>query len=163
MTTRGPGRRSFRRGSKRPTTWFNQGVDLQTLAGSTSLTSDLMPAVLLPEGYVSGYTILRLLLRLTYAATVVTDVVNALFALYVATRQSLTTPPNLNADLLDYYVFTGLQATTTGVVQSLTVPLDIRTKRRIRGEDRTVFLRVTNNEVTAMQIGVEARLLLTRS
>ena len=163
MTTRSRGRRSFARAPKKPMIWFNNGVDLQSLAGSTSLTSPLIPAGIFPDAYIAGFTILRLILTLTHAPLVALDVVNAVAAVYVATRGSLTVPPNLNASNLDYYLYTGLQSPAAGAIQGVRTPYDIRSKRRIRGSDRELFFRVTNNEVTAMQIGMEVRMLCTPS
>jgi len=163
MTQRGRGRRSFRRAPRAPMSWFNDGIDVQNLAGSTSLTSELMQTAVLPEGFISGMTILRLLVRISFAAQAAADVVNAIAAFYVATRPSLTTPPNLNADLLDYYLFAGLQAPTTAGAVAHSQVYDIRSMRRIRGEDRGLFFRVTNNEVTGIQVGMEMRALLRKS
>ena len=161
MTTRGRGRRSFSRAPKRITTWFNNGVDMQDLAGSTSITAPLLSAGVIPEGYITGMTILRLILRITFGSDAVAEVVNALAAFYVGTRGSAATPPDLNADLANYYFFCGLQAgTVVSVVGSNIVEADIRTRRLIRGEDTDLFFRVTNNEVTGMQVGMECRMLL---
>jgi len=99
----------------------------------------------------------------TYAAGVATDLVNALFAFYTATRNALTVPPNLNADFLDYYLLGHLKAGISGGTPTLTQMFDIRSKRRIRGEDRGMFFRVTNNEVTAMQVGMGYRALLMKT
>ena len=144
--------------------WYNNGLDMQNLAGSTSATSQMLALGTMPEGFVSGLTILRLIGRVTVAAQAAINVVNALFAFYVATRPSLTTPPNLNADFLDYYLFGGIQIPQTGGEEHvLTIPFDIRTARRVRGEDRGLFFRITNNEVTGLQFGVEARFLLMKS
>ena len=116
----------------------------------------------MPEGYSAGLTILRLIVKVVFAAQSAADVVNALLAFYVAVRPGIVEVPNLNADLLDYYLFSGLQApATAGAAQSAQV-FDIRSKRRLRG-DRDLLLRVTNNEVTGMQIGVETRFLLQQS
>ena len=101
---------------------------------------------------------------ITYAASSATNLVNALSAFYVATRNALTTPPDLNADLLDYYMYTGLQAPINPAGGSPSQQrFDIRTARRIRGEDRTLMFRATNNEVTDMQLGMEFRALLKKS
>ena len=103
-----------------------------------------------------------MLLLIKYAATAGVDIVNAITALYVGTRGSAPTPPDLNADLANYYYYAGLQAPPSGGagVATQTVQADIRSKRIIRGEDTDLFWRVTNNEVTAMQVGLELRLLV---
>ena len=162
MTQRSRGRRSFRRGSKPVMLWFNNGVDTQTLAGSTSITAPLLTAGVLPTSYLHGMTILRLILAITYAAVAGTDFVNALTAFYVGTRGSAPTPPDLNADLANYYYYAGLQnpRSQTANVNPQKLVADIRTKRSIRGEDTDLFWRVTNNELTAMDVGMEVRMLL---
>ena len=106
-------------------------------------------------------TILRLLLTFTYAAKAGADFVDALAALYVGTRGTAGLPPDLNADLANYYYFTGLQSTTSGARQNLRTVADIRSKRVVRGEDTDLFARVTNNDALAtMEIGFECRMLL---
>jgi len=160
MTTRGRGRPSRARAPKRIMTWFNNGLDTQTLAGSSSVTVPLLTAGVIPEGYITGMTILRLLIRLTYSANATLQIVNALVAFYVGTRGSAATPPNLNADLANYYYFGGLQSVAETALRTQQVAVDVRTKRNIRGEDTDLFFRCTNNEVTAMQIGMECRMLL---
>jgi hypothetical protein len=143
-------------------TWFNNGLDLGNLAGSTSVTVPLLAAGIIPEGYIAGMTILRLILKIMYSAGTGAALVNALAAFYVGTRGSAATPPDLNADLANYYYFVGLQApvTITSAINPIVVEKDIRTKRLIRGEDTDLFFRVTNNEVTTMQVGMECRMLL---
>ena len=161
MTTRGRGRQSRSRGPKRIMTWFNNGLDLADLAASTSSTTPLLTAGVIPEGYIAGMTILRLILKITFMPDAVSEVVNALAAFYVGTRGSAGTPPNLNADLANYYYFTGLQCgAVASVVGANVVTADIRTRRLIRGEDTDLFFRVTNNEATGMQVGMECRMLL---
>ena len=141
-------------------TWFNNGVDTQNLAGSTSITAPLLSAGVIPEGYIAGMTILRLILRLTFAPDALAEVVNALAAFYVGTRGSAATPPNLNADLANYYYFVGCQANPgIATLESKVITADIKTKRNIRGEDTDLFFRVTNNEVTGMSFGMECRML----
>jgi len=102
--------------------------------------------------------------RVWFSAVAIADVINALFAFYVATRNALTVPPNLNADQLDYYLYGGLQSgTSVGGTQTYSQMFDIRSGRRIRGEDRSLLFRVTNNEATAMQVGMEYRALMQKS
>ena len=108
-------------------------------------------------------TILRLLFRISFAAATVTNVVNCLTAFYVGTRGSQGTPPDLNADIANYYYFGGAQlaASPAGTVGNTGfIEKDIRTARIIRGEDTELFFRISNNEVTGMQFGVETRMLL---
>ena len=104
-----------------------------------------------------------MIIKIGVAAAAAADLVNAVTAIYVGVRGTAATPPNLNADLLDYYLYSGLQLGVAGVGTPTTVhSFDIRTKRRLRG-DRDLFWRITNNEVTPLQIGMEGRFLLSLS
>ena len=163
MTTRRAGRRSASRAARRPMAWFNNGSDMQTLAGSTSITFPLLPPGTLPAGYSSGMTVLRLIVRVTSAAVNVLEVVNAIYAFYVTIRPGIVEVPNLNADLLDYYLLGQIEIPSTPVGTIPTVQsFDIRTARRLRG-DRDLLFRITNLETTPMQIGMSMRVLLTPS
>jgi len=142
--------------------WFNNGTDLESLAGSTSRTFAMLPLGAIPDGYSAGMTILRMIGVITYAASVATDLVNAVSAIYVARRGTTGLPPNLNADLLDYYYYRGLQAPISGGAPGREALFDIRSKRKLRG-DRELIFRVTNNEVTSMQVGLEIRFLMQQS
>ena len=162
MTTRGRGRRSSSRGSKPIMLWYNNGVDLQSLAASTSITAPLLTTGVIPEAYLHGMTILRLILRIAFSQGATNAIVNAVTAFYVGTKGTAGLPPNLNADLANYYYYGGLQlplANQSGSPGRI-LEADIRTKRRIRGEDTDLFWRVTNNEATDMQVGMEMRILL---
>ena len=164
MTTRGATRRSSRRAVRKPTAWYNDGIDLQSLAASTSLTAPLFQSSTLPEGFLSGFTVVRLIATIAFGPSTAATIVNAVGALYVATRDSLTTPPNLNADLLDYYWYGDLQSPSTVVgAPTQRVEIDLRSARRVRGEDRGIFFRVTNNEATLMQVGIGLRAVIQRS
>ena len=142
--------------------WFNNGLDATPLAGSTSITTPLLIAGVIPPSYLHGLTILRMILRVVWAASEPTNVCNALAAVYVGTRGTAGLPPDLNADLANYYWFAGLQSVIVSVDPTATQVMerDIRSKRIIRGEDTDLFFRVTNNETSAMNVGFECRFLL---
>ena len=87
-----------------------------------------------------------------------------LAALYVATQNSLTVPPNLNADLLDYYWFQGIGTLDGGGTIPQRYDVDLRSARRVRGEDRALFFNIVNNDlVNAMEFSLEVRMLLKKS
>ena len=164
MTTPRGGRRSSRRAVRRPTSWYNDGFDLQSLAGSSALTVPLFQSSTLPEGFLAGFTVLRLIGSVVYGPSTAATILNAVVAIYVATRQSLTTPPNLNSDLLDYYYYKDIQSPSTPVgAPTMQQDFDLRSGRTVRGEDRGIFARVTNNETTLMQVGISFRALLVRA
>ena len=145
--------------------WFNNGLDPQTLAPNTSATTDLTTgAPPFPAGFQSGFTILRCLVTLLIAPSVSNAAAFGLAALYVATQNSLTVPPNLNADLLDYYWFQGVHSLDGGGTIPQRYDVDLRSSRRVRGEDRALFFNLVNNDlVNSLEFGLEVRMLLKKS
>jgi len=108
-------------------------------------------------------TVLRMILRIACAATAVVDDIDTIFATYVNPRPGIVEVPNLNADLLDYYLYGHLfYPTTVGIVESHEQVFDIRSKRKLRG-DRDLMFRMTNNLATAVRVGLGVRYLLTPS
>ena len=104
-----------------------------------------------------------MILKIAYAATAVGDDVDVIAATYVNPRPGIVEVPNLNADLLDYYLYTQLQsAAPTAGTPTTVQDFDIRSKRRLRG-DRDLMFRIVNNLATAVKIGVGVRYLLTPS
>ena len=157
--------RSRSRGPKPIMAWFNNGLDPQTLAANTTATADMTTgSPPFPAGFQSGFTILRLILTLVIAPSVSNAAALGLAALYVATQNSLTVPPNLNADLLDYYWFKGYQVPAGGGTFARNYDVDLRSARRVRGEDRALFFHIRNNDlVNPVEFGVEMRMLLKKS
>ena len=102
-----------------------------------------------------------MIVRVAYAATDVLDSVDALLATYVDVRPGIVEVPNLQAALLDYYLYTTLQQ-APGPTATQFQNFDIRSKRKLRG-DRDLMLRITNVFTTVLQIGVSVRYLLTPS
>jgi len=104
-----------------------------------------------------------MILRIACAATAVVDDIDTIFATYVNPRPGIVEVPNLNADLLDYYLYGHLfYPTTVGIVESHEQVFDIRSKRKLRG-DRDLMFRMTNNLATAVRVGLGVRYLLTPS
>ena len=166
MSTRSFTRRSRRGGARSSKAWYSNGVEQTTVAPGGGLTSNLFQVSTLPQGYLGGYTILRLILRLVVIPIAVAQANNWITAFYTDTDNGLTVPPNLNADQYDYYYLQGGGNGAALVApESQILDKDIRTARRIRGEDRTLMFRFENlsSSEGSVNFGVEFRALLTRS
>jgi len=143
--------------------WYNNGLDAVSLLGSTSLTTPLLNLGTIPTSYLAGMTILRMLILTRYVSTTVTSAVDALMAIYVATRGTASLPIDLNVANANYYYFTALQAMSNPggtIAPPYTDKADIRSKRIIANSERDLFLRITNNSSTSIQVAVQLRLLL---
>ena len=160
-TYRSSGRRS---GSKPVVAWYNDSVLVQSLNGTSQIVFDLFPAANLPVGYQSGFTVLRFLLKVTAASTAVLQAVNLAWGAYVYGRQAIGSPPDLILDHMDYYVRDGLHLPGDPVsTQPLTSSVDIRSARRIRGEDRSMHIQMRNTGANPLVFGLQWRALLKRS
>ena len=158
---RSSGRRS---GSKPVTSWFNDSVLIQSLGPTSQVVFDLTPATQLPEGFLSGFTILRFLLTVVGAPTAVLQTASLIWGAYVYGRAAIGSPPDLVLDNMDYYVRDELQVPSDPVNTPLIQKqVDIRTARRIRGEDRSVHIQMRNIGSTAAIFGLSWRMLLKKS
>ena len=165
-TTRRAPRSRGRSRSPRPTmTWWNNAIDPQSLAPNTTAVSQLtLLAPPFPDGYQSGFTILRLIVNLVVAPTIANAAVLGIAALYVGATGLLTTPPNLLTDLLDYYWHQHIQEPTGGGTAPRAYEVDLRSARRIRGEERRLLFQITNRDlVNSLEFGLATRMLLKRS
>jgi len=106
-----------------------------------------------------------MILQLTWGGSPAGIITNMLGAVFVATRASSASPPSLVSSLIDYYWHGTMASSSVGATNSPPQRelIDIRTKRRIRGEDRGAFMRVENQEAFVTQVGMRARFLLTPS
>jgi len=165
MTQRRRTSRSRSRGPRPTMAWFNNGLDPQTLSANTNVTSNLTGAhPPFPDGFQSGFTILRLLVNLAIAPSVTNAAVLGLAAIYVGVDNLISTPPNLNADLLDYYWFQELQTMPGGLNVGRQYEVDLRSARKVRGENRSLFFQMINNDlVNDLTFGLGVRMLLKRS
>ena len=166
MTTRrARGRSSFKRGPRPTMAWFNNGLDIQSLPANTNATSILTStAPPMPAGFPSGFTILRCLVKLVIKQDAAGVDAEGLAALYVAADGSLVTPPDLNADLMDYYWFQGIQVPSNTALLPKSYDVDLRSGRKVRGEDRGLIFQLLNTSlVNPLTFGLEVRMLLKRS
>ena len=142
--------------------WFhNQGVPAIVLPNSQS-TLELTPLSLLPGGLEGGFTCHRLIASLSLVPVGANLDVYGSMGVYVAPRAA--TAPNPITDNLDWYWhydFVERQA----ILNIVRHAVDIRTGRKVRGEDRTITATIFNNVGSATSIvwSIETRMWLTRS
>ena len=169
MTTKGSVRSSRgRRGrSTRSYAWFNnQSVPISNAPGVQGLF-DMLPLTGVPDGYQGGQTVMRMLLKVwARPAAVGFDSYGAL-GVYAGPRDSLVigAPPDPLTDLVDWYFHTSWYINQSTLMTELIVKEDIRSARKIRGEDRTLGFVIDPSGAsgTAITWSVSARLLLSRS
>ena len=169
MTTRRRGRSSSRRsGPRRQTAWFNVASVPAVIAIGGQAILDLLDAADIPDGYAGGLTVLRMILQtVMFPGVASTDVIGAM-GVAVMTRDALAAGavPDPIADLVDWYWLTHYRLLTQVTNEGDRLgPVDIRTKRAIRGEGRTLALVFDNSSSSGGSVGFEfsARLLLQRS
>ena len=168
MITRPPARRS-RRGSRRrtPTVWFNIGSVPATVVAGLKIVFDLLPVSELPAALLAGSTVLRMIGKYTILNQ--TDNVNVFgaYAVAVVTRAALAagSVPEPIGDLVDWYYHDGFNVRQEVNRDTREVTFDIRTARRIRGEDRTLMAICENSSasVSSLVFYTSMRLLMSRS
>ena len=136
-----------------------------SLAPGFQSTSDVTANSVIPIGFAGGYSIIRTILELTLAATTLASAVNAVFGLFAGTDQNLVTPPDPETDLIDWYLLKPVSWTSNAGEFIWRFNLDIRTGRRIRGEDRTMLLttKAALSNTSNIEFTADLRFLLGRS
>ncbi len=168
MTTRRRSRRSSGRSVRRPTEWFNNTSVPATLAIGGVAVFDLLPLGGLPPALEGGLTVMRMLgaFNVRVDADGATIIVG--MGVCVVTRDAFAAGaiPEPITDLVDWYFLKhthqqGLTATAR-IVRDY--EFDIRSKRRIRGVDRTLVAVIENSGISnaTVLVGVSTRLLLAR-
>ena len=152
-------------GSKMQKAWYNQHVVPTIVApGANSLGSLLVPGTM-PNGF-QVCTILRFIGRIRVFNITSGQENNGSIGFTVMRRDDLVAAdPDSSADLLDWYYLTrwsSWQLTTQGPGEQF--DFDIRTMRKIRGEDRSLVFSFVNesNSAGSVEYSVGVRLLLGR-
>ena len=170
MRRRSPRSRS-RRGPRRGLAWFNESFIPTAVAIGAESIVDLTPSAVIPDGYAGGFTVIRMIGQLELTSqTANSDVFGAL-GIMVASRSAVSLAgamPDPIIDLVDWYYHQHWFNNTASVgdmeAQGRTL-FDIRSARKIRGEDRTLAGVLVNNGASAAAIKwrLSVRLLLQRS
>ena len=166
MTTRRGSRRS--RGARAPrasTVWTNQGSISQNLAAGAEGIFDLLSLARLPATLEGGLTVLRMILRLGVRAQASNTTPLGAFGVSVVTRDAFSglAVPDPLTDLVDWYLWHGF-AMFDSDSAGREWNFDIRTARRLRGEDRTlVAVMEADATSSALTWDMDVRLLCRRS
>jgi len=155
------------RGSSTPTMWWNEQSANNLLAvGASSRFSLANPNnVNLPGTFQAGFTAVRMILNVIIRSEVLNQ---ANFGAYGVLVNTALSTIDAILDLYDYYVHRNwhvLQVAPTDLAQAEREDYDIRTARRVRGEQRSLDFVITNNAASggAIRWTVGARLLLKGS
>ena len=163
-----PGRRRTqptRRGTRRSTAWFNNSNTPLTIAAFASGVFDLLPLAGIPEGFGGGLTVVRMIGHLDVRSDQVNELVYSA-GIAVMTRDAFAAgaTPDPVSDLVDWYWLDSRFIRQTDI-EVVSTPFDIRTARKVRGEDRTLAFVIQNNGPGSANLAfmIHVRLLLMRS
>ena len=163
-----PGRtrsRPTRRGTRRSTAWFNNSNTPLTIAAFASGVFDLLPLAGIPEGFAGGLTVLRMIGHLDVRSDQTNELVySAGIALMTRDAFAAGATPDPVTDLVDWY-WLDSRFIRSSVLETVNTPFDIRTARKVRGEDRTLAFIIQNNGPGTANLAfmIHVRLLLARS
>ncbi len=127
---------------------------------------DITPLGLIPAGLEGGYTAKRLIGEARLGSTAVGpgNDINGAIGLYAGTRAGLLSPSNAVADLIDWWWNKPFSFQLGFAGDSFKVDIDIRSGRKIRGEDRTLIYTVANSLLSQqIRIYFAFRMWLSRS
>ena len=169
MTT--PRRRTSGRrrgaGSSTPTMWWNQQSAENILGAGASQSFQLANPTdaTMPGTFQAGFTVVRMILDVILRANANNQALFGAYGVFVNTALSAI---DTILDLYDYYVhqnWTQISVNANDTAQAYVRRYDIRTARRVRGEQRSLSFAITNNSGSAGSViwAVSARCLLKGS
>ena len=167
MTTprrRSPARRQARRSSTRTAWWNEQSVE-NTLTQGSSVRFPLVSALTstgLPKTWEAGFTVIRMILDVVVKAVNINLPVFGAFGVLVNTTQTVI---DVILDNYGYYLHQNYHAITSNAndnAQMYRKSYDIRTARRVRGDEPSLDFVITNNSGSSSPLiwSASARLLL---
>ena len=137
--------RSARRGSPRKQgAWFNSLSAPVAIAIGGQAIIDLTPLAGVPEGFGGGFTVRRMIGWFTGLAAAGNLTVTGALGIYVGDRDAFAAGAVADplVDLMDWYYLNGYTRRADVAAERSAPPLgefDIRSGRRIRGENRTLI------------------------
>ena len=148
--------------------WFNLSIPPQTVAIGAIAAIDLLPTAQIPVGFEGGLTVIRMIAQVNETGLLTGNNFFGAHAVYLLTRAALTALGIASPidDLVDWYYHKGYTSNALGPqLTPETDQVDIRTARRIRGNDRTLAFVMEVNGASQQSVSVSAnfRLLLARS
>ena len=124
----------------------------------------MTPQVTIPDGYGGGFTVVRMFGDLVYRNVTGSQELQIAFGVAVMTVDALVAGavPDPNTDLVDWYYHKRLYGFRANI-EAVSNPFEIRTARKIRGEDRTLGFVLDNIGANTLNFSFNFRLLLMRS
>ena len=110
---------------------------------------------------VGGFTIKRFIAEVTLRSSGGVGVsAFGSFGVTVAPQSAAAALPNAITDLVDWYWLKNFWLRDTGGDAMVRYPVDLRSGRKVRGEDRTMFFTVTNNAGSGgtLEFSIDARM-----
>ena len=147
---------------RQKTLWWNVQSLPVALAADTVSNIDLTPQASIPGAVRGGFTCRRMLLTLNLRPVNTNVELQGSYGVTVAPLAGLAALPNPIVDLVDWYVQHSYYSFRTTAESYLEKSFDIRTSRKVRGEDRSLFftIRSTVTSGGTMAYTISARLLL---
>jgi len=154
-----------RAGTATPTMWWNEQSANNSLGIGASNRVSLVNPTVLPGTFEAGLTIVRMILTVLIRSST-TNVVN--FGAWGVLVNTAALVVDAIIDLYDYYIhqnWTNVANVVNDSAGMWTREYDIRTARRLRGENRTLDFVITNNAASGGTIfwTASARFLLKGS
>jgi len=137
--------RSSRRGSPRRTVWWYESSAPAAVAIAGNSVFDLTPIATIPGSAVGGFTIVRAIMTVTMRASVINLDAFGSFGVLVAPASAIAALPDAILDLADWYWHKNFFVRDTGGDSMVEYDIDLRSSRRVRGEARSLFHRLTVN------------------
>ena len=167
MTTsrRRTSRRSSGRGRSTPTTWWNEASANNLLGPGVSARFALADptSATLPATFQAGFTVVRMLIDVIVRSAAINQFNFGAYGVLVRIGTSVI---DMILSLLGYYLHKNWDTISGGPLEDMaqfhTRSYDIRTARRVRGENRKLDFGITNNSGSGGSIrwSVHCRLLL---
>ncbi len=128
----------------------------------------MLPAAFIPEGFQGGLTVIRTILQVKVRAEADNSNCFGAVGVTVSTRDALAAlaMPEPITDLVDWYYLTSYWVNQESERSATAIAeIDLRSARRIRGEDRTLVMVIQANpgSEASLQVSPMARMLLRRS
>ena len=146
--------------------WYHVSVVPVDIPAGVGAVADLMPALILPPALQGGYTAKRLIGRFQFGSTAIGpgNDINGGIGIYAGTRSSLAAPPNAVLDFVDWWWNHPFSFQVGFTGDKYSVDIDLRSGRKVRGEDRTIGISIDNSILSqTIRVYFSARMWLSRS
>ena len=149
-------------GTRQKTLWFNsQSIPATVGIGSPS-SFDMTPLAGIPGAVEGGFTVRRMILSLNIRPTTTGNNAFGAFGVLVIPRSASANLPDPIVDLVDWYLLKHWWVRGGEINEIFNFEFDIRTARKVRGEDRSLFHTLSNSasSSSSVEYSASSRLVL---